>query len=38
MKNLQLLKQKFLTLTKRGKMIAVFVALILGIIILDILF
>lgn len=35
MKNLKLLKYKFNLLTKRGKMIAVFVALIIGIIVLD---
>lgn len=38
MKNLILLKKKFDTLPKRGKMITVFVALVLGIIVLDLLF
>jgi len=38
MKNLILLKKKFETLPKRGKMITVFVALIIGIIVLDCLF
>jgi hypothetical protein len=38
MKNLILLKKKFETLPKRGKMITVFVALVLGIIVLDLLF
>lgn len=38
MKNLILLKKKFETLSKRGKMITVFVALVLGIIVLDLLF
>ncbi len=35
MKNLKLIKDKFNSLSKRGKMIAVFVALIIGIIVLD---
>jgi len=35
MKNLKLIKDKFNSLTKRGKMIAVFVALVIGIILLD---
>jgi len=38
MKNLILLKKKFETLSKRGKMVTVFVALIIGIIVLDCLF
>jgi len=38
MKNIILLKKKFETLSKRGKMITIFVGLVLGIIVLDILF
>ncbi len=38
MKNLELLKEKFLSLSKKGKMLTVFVGLIIGIIILDCLF
>ena len=38
MKNLELLKDKFLSLSKKGKMLTVFVGLVVGIIILDWLF
>lgn len=38
MKNLILLKKKFETLSKRGKTITIFVSLVLGIIVLDLLF
>jgi hypothetical protein len=36
MKNLKLLKEKFNSLTKRGKMITIFVGLIVVIILLDV--
>ena len=38
MRNLELLRDKFLDLSKKGKMITVFVGLVVGIIILDVLF
>jgi len=38
MKNLELLKDKFLDMSKKGKMITVLVGLVVGIIILDWLF
>jgi len=38
MKNLKLLKDKFLSMSQKGKMLTVFVGLIIGIIILDWLF
>jgi hypothetical protein len=38
MRNLELLRDKFLELLKKGKMITVFVGLVIGIIILDLLF
>jgi hypothetical protein len=38
MRNLELLRDKFLELSKKGKMITVFVGLVIGIIILDLLF
>ncbi len=38
MRNLELLRDKFLDLSKKGKMITVFVGLVVGIIILDLLF
>jgi len=38
MKNLELLKDKFLSLSQKGKMLTLFVGLIIGIIILDCLF
>jgi len=38
MKNIILLKKKFKRLSKRGKMITIFVGLVLGIIVLDLLF
>ena len=38
MKNFKLLAQQFSTLSKKAKMIAIFVGLVLGIIILDWLF
>jgi|TARA_B100001063_G_scaffold209480_1_gene206522 hypothetical protein len=38
MKNLEILKDKFLSLSKKGKMLTVFVGLVVGIIILDWLF
>jgi hypothetical protein len=38
MRNLELLRDKFLDLSKKGKMITVFVGLVIGIIILDLLF
>jgi len=38
MRNLELLRDKFLDLSKKGKMITVFVGLVVGLIILDLLF
>jgi hypothetical protein len=38
MKNIELLKDKFLSLSQKGKMITIFVGLIIGIVILDCLF
>jgi|TARA_R110001592_G_scaffold194684_1_gene442247 hypothetical protein len=38
MKNLEILKDKFLSLSKKGKMLTIFVGLVVGIIILDWLF
>tara|TARA_R100000900_G_scaffold134465_1_gene111731 strand:+ start:259 stop:375 length:117 start_codon:yes stop_codon:yes gene_type:complete len=38
MRNLEILKDKFLSLSKKGKMLTVFVGLVVGIIILDWLF
>tara|TARA_R100001463_G_scaffold133621_1_gene195191 strand:- start:340 stop:456 length:117 start_codon:yes stop_codon:yes gene_type:complete len=38
MKNLELLKEKFLSMSQKAKMLTVFVGLIIGIIILDCLF
>jgi hypothetical protein len=38
MRNLELLRDKFLDLSRKGKMITVFVGLVVGIIILDLLF
>jgi len=38
MRNFELLRDKFLELSKKGKMITVFVGLVVGIIILDLLF
>jgi len=38
MRNLEILKEKFLSLPKKGKMLTIFVGLVVGIIILDWLF
>tara|TARA_R110002012_G_scaffold263784_2_gene447013 strand:+ start:1573 stop:1689 length:117 start_codon:yes stop_codon:yes gene_type:complete len=38
MRNLEILKDKFLSLSKKGKMLTIFVGLVVGIIILDFLF
>jgi len=38
MKNLEILKDKFLSLSKKGKMLTIFVGLVVGIIIIDWLF
>ena len=38
MKNLEILRDKFLDMSKKGKMLTVFVGLVVGIIILDWLF
>jgi hypothetical protein len=38
MRNLELLKDKFLDMSKKGKMITIFAALVVGIIVLDWLF
>jgi len=38
MRNLEILKDKFLSLSKKGKMLTIFVGLVVGIIILDWLF
>jgi len=38
MKNLEILKDKFLSLSKKGKMLTIFVGIVVGIIILDWLF
>jgi hypothetical protein len=38
MRNLEILKEKFLSLSKKGKMLTIFVGLVVGIIILDWLF
>jgi hypothetical protein len=38
MKNLEILRDKFLDMSKKGKMLTIFVGLVVGIIILDWLF
>jgi len=38
MRNLEILKDKFLSLSKKGKMLTIFVGLVVGIIIIDWLF